>query len=94
LLAVKRILEAIYEQDFLHCSYGYRPNVGPLNANDPPSPPYTEIIHITPALTATLPGQINPFAYNLILGKASALIGPIAKPGNRLSPHLPILLPG
>jgi RNA-directed DNA polymerase len=24
-LAVKRILEAIYEQDFLRCSYGYRP---------------------------------------------------------------------
>ena len=29
-LAVKRILEAIYEQDFLRCSYGYRPNVGAL----------------------------------------------------------------
>ena len=25
-LAVTRILEAIYEQDFLRCSYGYRPN--------------------------------------------------------------------
>jgi hypothetical protein len=24
--AVARILEAIYEQDFLDCSYGYRPN--------------------------------------------------------------------
>jgi RNA-directed DNA polymerase len=33
-LAVKRILEAIYEQDFLRCSYGYRPKVGPLNAVD------------------------------------------------------------
>jgi len=33
-LAVKRILEAIYEQDFLRCSYGYRPNIGPLNAVD------------------------------------------------------------
>jgi group II intron reverse transcriptase/maturase len=33
-LAVKRILEAIYEQDFLRCSYGYRPNVGALNAVD------------------------------------------------------------
>jgi group II intron reverse transcriptase/maturase len=31
---VKRILEAIYEQDFLRCSYGYRPNVGPLDAAD------------------------------------------------------------
>ena len=27
-LAVKRILEAIYEQDFYRCSYGYRPNIG------------------------------------------------------------------
>jgi RNA-directed DNA polymerase len=29
-LAVTRILQAIYEQDFLRCSYGYRPNVGAL----------------------------------------------------------------
>lgn len=33
-IAVKRILEAIYEQDFLRCSYGYRPNIGPLDAVD------------------------------------------------------------
>lgn len=33
-LAVKRILEAIYEQDFLRCSYGYRPNIGALDAID------------------------------------------------------------
>src|SRR3990170_281015 len=33
-LAVKRELEAIYEQDFLRCSYGYRPNVGALDAVD------------------------------------------------------------
>jgi len=39
--------------------------------------PYTEIVHITPALTATLPDQINPFSYNLLLGKASASLGPI-----------------
>jgi len=32
--AVKRILQAIYEQDFLRCSYGYRPNVGALDAVD------------------------------------------------------------
>jgi RNA-directed DNA polymerase len=32
--AVKRILEAIYEQDFLACSYGYRPKVGALDATD------------------------------------------------------------
>ena len=44
---------------------------------DPPPPPYTEIIHIKPALTATLPGQINPFSYSFLLGKASASIGPI-----------------
>jgi len=33
-LAVTRILEAIYEQDFLRCSYGYRPNRGALEAVD------------------------------------------------------------
>ena len=33
-LAVTRILEAIYEQDFMRCSYGYRPNVGALDAVD------------------------------------------------------------
>jgi RNA-directed DNA polymerase len=33
-LAVTRILEAIYEQDFLRCSYGYRPNIGALEAVD------------------------------------------------------------
>ena len=31
-IAVTKILEAIYEQDFLGCSYGYRPNVGALDA--------------------------------------------------------------
>jgi len=31
-LAVAKILEAIYEQDFLDCSYGYRPNTGALKA--------------------------------------------------------------
>ena len=30
--AVSRILNAIYEQDFLDCSFGYRPGVGPHNA--------------------------------------------------------------
>jgi RNA-directed DNA polymerase len=33
-LAVARMLEAIYEQDFLRCSYGYRPTSGPLDAVD------------------------------------------------------------
>ena len=33
-LAVTRILEVIYEQDFLRCSYGYRPNKGALEAVD------------------------------------------------------------
>ena len=32
--AVKRILEAIFEQDFLKCSYGYRPGVGVMDAVD------------------------------------------------------------
>ena len=31
-VAVKRLLEAIYEQDFSRCSFGYRPNVGALDA--------------------------------------------------------------
>jgi group II intron reverse transcriptase/maturase len=31
-LAVARILEAIYEQDFLRSSFGYRPRIGPLDA--------------------------------------------------------------
>ena len=30
--AVAKILEAIYEQDFLECSYGYRPKIGGLKA--------------------------------------------------------------
>lgn len=33
-LAVKRLLEAIFEQDFLSCSYGYRPQKGALEAVD------------------------------------------------------------
>jgi len=33
-IAVKRILEAIFEQDFLRCSYGYRPGVSALDAVD------------------------------------------------------------
>jgi RNA-directed DNA polymerase len=33
-IAVKRLLEAIYEQDFLPCSYGYRPRRGALEAVD------------------------------------------------------------
>jgi len=31
-MAVKKILEAIYEPDFLECSFGYRPNLGPSDA--------------------------------------------------------------
>jgi len=30
--AVARILEAIYEQNFLFCSYGYRPTIGAKDA--------------------------------------------------------------
>ncbi len=33
-LAVARLLEAIYESDFLPCSYGYRPRIGALEAVD------------------------------------------------------------
>jgi group II intron reverse transcriptase/maturase len=31
-MGVKRILEAIYEPDFLPCSFGYRPGIGPQDA--------------------------------------------------------------
>ena len=31
-VGVAKLLEAIYEQDFLGCSYGYRPGVGALDA--------------------------------------------------------------
>jgi len=31
-MAVKQILQAIYEQDFLNCSFGYRPKIGSLDA--------------------------------------------------------------
>ena len=34
-LAVTRLLTAIYAQDFLRCSSGYRPHVGALDAVDP-----------------------------------------------------------
>jgi len=33
-VAATRLLAAIYEQDFLRCSYGYRPGVGALDAVD------------------------------------------------------------
>jgi RNA-directed DNA polymerase len=33
-MAVKRILEAIFEQDFLNCSYGYSPGIGILDTVD------------------------------------------------------------
>jgi group II intron reverse transcriptase/maturase len=33
-VAATRLLEAIYEQDFLPCSYGYRPEVGAVDAVD------------------------------------------------------------
>jgi group II intron reverse transcriptase/maturase len=33
-IAVKRLLEAIYEQDFSRSSFGYRPNLGALDAVD------------------------------------------------------------
>jgi hypothetical protein len=38
---------------------------------------YTEAVRVSPALTATLPNQINPFAWDLYLGKASASIGEV-----------------
>ena len=44
---------------------------------DEPCDPYTEMARISPALTATLPDQVNPFSYSLLLGKASASIGDV-----------------
>ena len=35
-LSVKRILEAIYEQDFLRSSFGYRPNLSALRSTTAP----------------------------------------------------------
>jgi hypothetical protein len=65
---------------------------------DPPADPYTEIVHLTPALTATLPGQLNPFSYRLYLGKASASIGPIvnvsASPWSSGDPYYPLTIVG
>jgi len=46
------------------------PYEGPLLKPD-------DIFQITPELTATLPGQLNPFTFLLFLGKASASVGPI-----------------
>ena len=37
--------------------------------------PYIERVPLSTALPATLPGQINPFSYDLLLGKASAALG-------------------
>lgn len=38
-------------------------------------PPYTERVQVDTALPATLPGQINPFEYDLLLGKNGAVFG-------------------
>ena len=40
-------------------------------------PPYTTIVHITPAFAATLPGQINPFKWTELNWKTSYDPGPI-----------------
>lgn len=44
---------------------------------DPPPDCYTDIVQVTPALTATLPVQPNPFSYRMYLGKASGSINGI-----------------
>jgi hypothetical protein len=46
----------------------------PYNPEGDPQP-YVERVPLTTALPATLPGQINPFSYDLLLGKASAELG-------------------
>jgi hypothetical protein len=53
---------------------------------EPPYPPYTSAVPIVPALEATLPGQINPFSYSLLLGKSSASIGEVRATAATLTP--------
>ena len=66
---------------------------------EPPYPPYTSAISIVPALEATLPGQINPFAYSLLLGKASASLGEVRAVAATLTPpdateYIPLTIVG
>jgi hypothetical protein len=65
-LAVTRILEAIYEQDFLRCSYGYRPNRGALDAVDKltvklrqTAPEAADIAQEAPQLVVQLHGMVQ-----------------------------------
>jgi hypothetical protein len=46
--------------------------------------PYTTTVRIRTALTATLPGQINPFAHSWLLGKTSVSFGPVSLADGRL----------
>jgi hypothetical protein len=59
-IGVSQILEAIYEQDFLGCSYGYRPGVGALDA----------VRDLSAALRSgrSLPGGESLFLRTLVLG--------------------------
>jgi hypothetical protein len=48
---------------------------------------YTTTIRISPAMTATLPSQVNPFSYDLTLGRADAFFGEIrAAAGTTVEP--------
>jgi hypothetical protein len=49
----------------------------PYDPDNPGSGGYTSAVRVTPVLTATLPGQINPFGYTLVLGKASGALGAV-----------------
>ena len=47
------------------------------------SEPYQVPAHISPALTETLPGQINPFSHERSVGKSSVYFGPVYVVGGR-----------
>jgi hypothetical protein len=64
---------------------------------DTPLPPDLMQMQFTPALTATLPGQDNPFTFSLYLGKASAELGDLrllrARPAAANGPqYLPLTI--
>ena len=42
-----------------------------------PLPPYTSVVQLPTAFTVTLPGQVNPFSYELLLGKQTATFGSV-----------------
>jgi hypothetical protein len=65
-LAVAKILEAIYEQDFLPCSYGYRPGTGAHKAiKDLTSELNSRKYHVV--VEADIKGFFNAINHNLLM---------------------------